>query len=164
MNAPSDSRLPPRWCLEFRVLGEPVGKKRARVTRHGTYTPRETLEYEEQIRWEAVAALRGTGLRHLLPNAKSMFWLWIEISASTRHTDGDNIEKSVQDALNGVVWVSDSQVTMVRHRRWKASPKRPWLWVKLGVDVPWGERGAFPDPATHDFKRPKWLPEDRDES
>lgn len=40
--------------VRFFVDGRPVPKGRARVTRHGTYTPKSTREYEAAIRaaWE----------------------------------------------------------------------------------------------------------------
>jgi tetratricopeptide (TPR) repeat protein len=43
----------------FTVDGEPQGKARPRVTRHGTYTPVKTKEYEKAVQWYMKAAEKG---------------------------------------------------------------------------------------------------------
>jgi len=95
--------------LSFVVDGKPQGKQRARRGKGGRwYTPRETVVYENTISAAASAAMgaAGIGFRYSGPvvlNVRCYF-------PDARRRDGDNVLKSVQDALNGFVYVDDYQV------------------------------------------------------
>lgn len=115
-------------CL-FNVYGEVVGSARPRVTRHGTYIPKKTREFRKRIQ-EAFAAQCGgrfapiEGPVHLeiivqrsLPKSRPKK---IVSEPDTYKPDTDNIAKNVMDALNGIAWKDDSQITSLsvqkRHR------------------------------------------------
>lgn len=88
--------------------GEPLGKARPRVTRHGTYTPKATREAEARLRaaWDA-----GHGALETDP--VSRFGLAVQFHRFHRHRrDLDNLVKLVLDALNGApgAWADDHQV------------------------------------------------------
>lgn len=127
-------------AITFFVPGEPQGKGRARAyvkkdkyrrpmrNRHGNiaighYTPDKTRSYEEEIAWRAVDArneapftgpVRVTidirkGIPESWPKWKKEMAIAGEILPTTK-PDTDNVEKAIKDALNGVLWLDDSQV------------------------------------------------------
>ena len=121
----------------LRIAGNPVPKARARVTRFGAYTPEKTRK------WEQVAALmaqqkmaggsRMDGALEVVVIAEwaipSSWPKWKREAAeqgSVAHTgrpDADNILKAAIDALNGVVFRDDSQVTgLIVRKGYSATP------------------------------------------
>lgn len=113
----------------FFVDGRPVPKGRPRVTRHGTYTPKSTQEYEAAIRaaWER---------EHMMPFAEGDA-LELDVVAYfpipkgtpkkrseemvakpyTKRGDLDNIVKSVMDALNGYAYPDDAAIWNIAARK-----------------------------------------------
>lgn len=110
------------------VPGDPVGKGRPRIGKRGNlaimFTPPATVEYENAVKREAALSMQG---RELFAGPVE---LWLEIYmpippsypkkkaqaardgllVPTKKPDGDNVIKAICDALNGVVWVDDTQV------------------------------------------------------
>ena len=112
--------------ISFTVPGQPVGKARARVTRHGTYTPATTVGYEERIIVAArsvdrpALAPEGAAVRLSILFRFAMPKSWSKTKrdclSHNRHTqkpDLDNLLKAVKDALNGVCYFDDAQVAVV---------------------------------------------------
>lgn len=119
---------------EFQLMipGKPKGKQRARHGQGRTFTPRETVLAEQEIRraWEGVGSPRVDGpLRvHVtlsVTRPGSHFTTKGELSAAGRRMthphrqkpDWDNAAKLICDALNGVAWPDDVQIvqgTVVR--------------------------------------------------
>lgn len=103
-----------RPAFSFTVPGEPMGKARPRVTKHGTYTPKATRQAEGRIQsalltvYPAQAALANVDDVHA--------WrLHLVFSRYERtHRDVDNLQKLVMDAMNGLAYADDSQVETVR--------------------------------------------------
>ena len=99
------------------VFGEVLGKPRPRVTRHGAYTPKRFVDYEERIAaefrkqltkpLEGAVSLKVTVQRRM-PKSRSKK---IVSEPDTFRPDLDNILKLVMDALNGVAYLDDNQVT-----------------------------------------------------
>ena len=129
--------------LRFVVLGQPLGKARARVVRTPrgavhAFTPAKTRRWEETIAGQAQTAMRERSpvrgpvkLEFVAEFAVPTSWskwkrraaLRFEIAHTTR-PDGDNVLKAIKDALHGVVWVDDCQVTEVHGRkRYAEQPK-----------------------------------------
>lgn len=103
--------------FRFRVYGKVVGKARPRVTRYGAYTPKRSRDYEKLIADSYVAAggFKFEGeiemeiqVFRALPKNTPKKVLW---KPDTVRPDIDNIAKSVLDALNGVAYDDDLQVT-----------------------------------------------------
>lgn len=108
----------------FTIPGRPQGKARPRFTRTGhAYTPKATHDYEETIR-EAFIATGEEMLDcpvHMLITAT--FAPPKSVSKTVREkmlkgeilptikSDADNIAKVVMDALNGLAYEDDKQVT-----------------------------------------------------
>lgn len=116
--------------ISFRVDGEPVGKQRPRFTRNGhTYTPQKTVSYENYVKLCYRDAETQTPdfqpvktgpftleIVTYLPLAKSKPKKYKALAILGRifplkKPDWDNIGKIVSDALNGIVWIDDKQIT-----------------------------------------------------
>lgn len=104
-------RQGPVKAVLFTVEGEPMSKARARVTRQGhSYTPKGTVDAMRRVRdvFEASAC-----------EAFSVpVGLELAFYQGTRaRKDIDNMVKLVMDALNGVAWADDVQVSVLLARR-----------------------------------------------
>lgn len=119
--------------IQFTVDGEPKGKARPRFTRYSTpYTPETTVSYEERIRlefWKIYGVPepeKGVsyrlditavfGVPESASKKKRSQMLSGEI-VPVKKPDVDNIAKIVADALNGVVWHDDAQITALTVRK-----------------------------------------------
>lgn len=106
----------------FIVPGEPRAKARARFAANHFYTPTDTKDYEDAVGWAA----RDSGIeKHFGPIelvVKAFFPIPITWKGEKRllasrsqlkHSakpDVDNLQKLVQDALNGIAYFDDKQV------------------------------------------------------
>ena len=111
--------------ITFTITGEPQGKARPRVTRNGTFTPRKTAEYERRVRqsyreqcgdmyYGESALIVTIAARFLTPKSvsrKKRESMLAGIIQPKRKPDADNIAKAVCDALNGIAYRDDSQIT-----------------------------------------------------
>ncbi len=112
--------------IEFFVPGQPVAKGRPKFQRRGnfvkTYTPEKTVSYENLVRmaaaevapemlWEGAVSV---DLDIVCQRPKS---LSKKVQHHLKKPDGDNIEKAILDAMNGVIYRSDSQVIAVAWRK-----------------------------------------------
>lgn len=114
-----------RPSVQWFVPGEPRAKARARVTRNGTFTPRVTRDAEAQI----VAEFWKAFPQHIPWDGDVS--LHVEFFRGTRRrVDIDNLLKLVQDALNGVVFVDDSQiVSLSASRRGAVGDEVAGTWI-----------------------------------
>lgn len=91
--------------MHFIIPGEPVSKERPRFTKTGhSYTPARTREAEKNIAElfrEETDNIKFEGYVEL----KIVLWL-----GTKRRKDADNMAKLIQDALNGLAFIDDSQV------------------------------------------------------
>ena len=113
--------------VTFTVDGNPVPKGRPRFARRGqfvqTYTDAKTIDYETNV---AMRARHAIGSTKPLEGALSVFlYLRYTVPASyskkrkeaclrgveyPKRIDIDNVYKSVTDAMNGIVYLDDSQI------------------------------------------------------
>lgn len=129
----------------FVIPGEPVGKGRPRFTRNGhAYTPEATasyqtlvkLEYERQVDAEPFA--KGVPLvltinaMYAIPASTSKKQRQLMLSGAifpTKKPDCDNIIKIIADALNGLAYYDDSQLSTVSVvKRYDPMP-RVEVWI-----------------------------------
>jgi Holliday junction resolvase RusA-like endonuclease len=110
---------------KMRIEGKPQPKQRPRVTKNGTYTPKETLAYEKLVQWEYIAQ-KGKKLTGALKMAIA-FNLKIPKSRKdlkvgdwhTQRPDLDNLVKSYKDALNEFAYDDDAQVVeIIASKKW----------------------------------------------
>lgn len=99
-----------RQHVSFDVPGPPQPKQRARRGKGGRwYTPAPTRRYEKAVR-DVAELLMGASWRK-----DGVFRLTVHAVAGThRRFDCDNVLKAVSDALNGVGYEDDNQVTETR--------------------------------------------------
>lgn len=115
--------------VKFTILGEPMGKERPRFRRVGnyvqTYTPTKTKNYETKVRDSYYRD--NMNVRHLTGAIEAEIYGVFPIPVSTskklrakmesgeepytKKVDADNLAKIVLDALNGVAYEDDKQIT-----------------------------------------------------
>jgi Holliday junction resolvase RusA-like endonuclease len=111
----------------FSVYGQPVPKKRPRVTRYGhAYTPKESLAYETEVALMAKSAMGSSPplqtpvaayiyINYAVPPSYTKKRREACLNDSERPTganlgDIDNVAKQILDACNGIVYKDDRQV------------------------------------------------------
>lgn len=118
--------------IAFTVEGQAVPKQRPRLTRgRQAYTPKKTRDYEERVRIAfrssykgAVPAYEsGVPVKARIEIVQQIPKSWSRakqekartgsIIPTGRNGDLDNIAKSILDALNGLAYADDCQVTML---------------------------------------------------
>ncbi len=135
---------PDTYRIAFTVPGVPVAWGRAGVTTRQAksfaqhYTPKKTRRYEASVRAAGMAAM-GT-LRPCRDAVQMTLVAFVPIPKSwsrrkraqalaglvypLTRPDLDNYEKAVADALNGVVYVDDSQICdVVKSKRYSDEPR-----------------------------------------
>lgn len=105
--------------LKFKIIGQPIAKGRPRFFRAGsytgTYTPANTRRWEEFVHFQAIqyrpkSLWQGPiamTLIFLMPRPKS---LPKKVVHHIKKPDLDNLAKSVKDALQGIIYRTDSQI------------------------------------------------------
>ena len=114
--------------IHFQVEGDPKGKGRPRFSRAGkftrVYTDKQTLDYEALIKFFAAEAMGSTDpletpvsvflyIRHGVPQSYSKKRTEACLSGleqPCKKPDIDNVAKTYLDAMNGVVFLDDTQV------------------------------------------------------
>ena len=114
--------------LTFEVPGDPHGKGRPKFARRGnfvqTYTDKKTTSYEDLVRFHANIAMVDLDL---LKGAVAVY-IYIKLAVPksyskkrteaclsglerpTKKPDWDNVAKSICDAMNGIVYMDDTQI------------------------------------------------------
>lgn len=110
------------------VPGLPIAKGRAKASRKGgfirMYTPKKTVDYENDCAHEARIAMQGRELLTGPLELKLQIFMPIPISYTkakkeaarlgklvpTKKPDSSNILKAVEDAFNEIVWGDDAQI------------------------------------------------------
>lgn len=140
---------------KFTVMGVPVGKERARTVTlpngmRRSYTPKKTKDYESLIAYEYkrqcgefYGDMENSKLKQAVVLKIDIYFsipksynkgkrLAAECNSirPTKKPDIDNVVKSVLDALNGVAYKDDTQVTELSVRKWwTADNDRIDVWI-----------------------------------
>lgn len=113
--------------IKLIIKGEPVGKGRPRFQRNGQpYTPEKTRRYENYVKMcyrvqngkkriaagsAVMVSIRAClGIPKKASKKKRELMLESRIRP-TKKPDADNIAKIILDALNGLAWEDDKQIT-----------------------------------------------------
>ena len=114
--------------LTFEVPGDPHGKGRPKFARRGnfvqTYTDKKTTSYEDLVRFHANIAMVDLAplesavavyiyIKLAVPKSYSKKRTEACLSGLERPTkkpDWDNVAKSICDAMNGIVYMDDTQI------------------------------------------------------
>jgi Holliday junction resolvase RusA-like endonuclease len=98
------------------VPGKPVGKERPRLGKGRVYTPAKTRDYEQTVAWYAKSLMHGR------PIITGPVRLMITCCLSGKGEDGqwhvsrpdaDNLIKALSDAMNGIVYKDDCQISVI---------------------------------------------------
>lgn len=131
----------------FEIAGEPMGKQRPKFSRAGnfvrTYTPKETVNYEQWVKMcykQAGGEHLGSGPIAIMLNV--YYKIPKSFSKKKRHQaldgiilptvkpDCDNVLKIICDSLNGIAYEDDKQITNVMI--FKQYAEEPKVVVKIG--------------------------------
>lgn len=123
------------------VEGTAVPKQRPRISGKVAYTPKKTRDYEERVRSAFRSSYygnipvfpQGVPVRACIEVIQAIPKSWSnskhlkaergEIVPTAKNGDLDNIAKSILDALNGLVYEDDCQVTtLMITKRYGADP------------------------------------------
>lgn len=127
--------------VKFRILGEPMGKQRARMTKWGTHTPKETVNYETLVKqvYMTEVCQRLDGQIEIcitayfkIPQSVSKKKKQLMIDGKIRPTktpDYDNIAKIISDSLNSIAYDDDKQIVDATVRKFYSDIPR--VEVKL---------------------------------
>lgn len=137
--------------IHFTIPGPPVGKARPKVVRakNGmsmTYTPDKTVAYEELVRLRFQEVLKDRNFQPLEGALRIKIFAGYPVPKSTskkhraamlagtelptKKPDWDNIGKIICDALNGVAYKDDAQVTESQMRkRYIDGPGQVEVWI-----------------------------------
>lgn len=113
--------------VTFTIHGKPFAKQRPRHGKGFTYTPKETVSFEQKVGQIALehfpepltGSVKVTILATFQP-AKSWSKKKTAEHLGTYHTqrpDLDNIEKAILDGLNRIAFADDGQVAWVEKRK-----------------------------------------------
>ena len=125
--------------VTFTVAGAPQGKARPRVTRHGTYTPAKTKDYEAAVQLAYMMQCQGAmfpadaalmvciDAYYPIPKNTSKVKRERMLGGRIRPTvkpDADNVAKAICDALNGEAWKDDAQIcTLIVRKQYDEEPR-----------------------------------------
>lgn len=134
--------------IAFEIPGPVKGKARPRVTKAGiTYTPKETVQYENLVKLCFKQAQEGSGVNLFDLPVRAMIEVYYEIPKSTtklkraammadrlyptKKPDSDNIAKIVLDSLNGIAYKDDSQVVELMVNKFYSKRGQPYVFVRM---------------------------------
>lgn len=128
--------------IRFVVPGDPVGKQRPQFARGIAYTPKKTKQYEEYVRliWNEndfesfgnKPVIMIVDAYFNIPKSTTKRDRLLMIAGLILHTkkaDADNCAKTIMDAINGLAYKDDAQVTYLVSR--KHYSEKPRVIVQL---------------------------------
>ena len=139
--------------IHITIPGEPVAQGRPRFsTQHGfvrAYDPAKSRSYKEYVRMFAIQQCHEQSYQRLFGPVMMTVDIYRGIPKSWSKTkqeqaergiikptlkpDVDNYVKAIKDALNGIAYVDDSQVTVLMISKFYA--REPRVEVKVEEDV-----------------------------
>ena len=96
--------------ISFTVDINPLPKERPRLGNGHAYTTAKTRDYEHTIAQYALITMNQAQLDTMEGDLGLIVRFYRK---DNRRVDLDNLLKAIKDALNGIIWYDDSQVTSV---------------------------------------------------
>jgi Holliday junction resolvase RusA-like endonuclease len=125
--------------ISIKIWMEPIPKGRPRMTRKGrTYTPARTRDFESEARRQARAQYTGKPVQP--PRGLEVSFIFHcrrparpKYEYPTKVGDLTNIIKSVEDALNGVIWHDDVHIVSIGRsfKKFAAYKEQPYIEVHV---------------------------------
>ena len=115
--------------LKISVPIEPIPQPRPRFARGRVFQPARIVEYKRQIANVARAAVKQAAPMSGLLTCSIRLYRKYKID-SRRYGDVDNHLKAIFDALNGVVFVDDSQIVSVDCKKF-TDKEKPRLELEI---------------------------------
>lgn len=135
--------------IRFTVPGNPFGKQRPKFSKVGaytkTYTPKETVLHEKQVRACFLKTARGRKFAKGEPvDIRITAFYPIPKSTSMKRRRGmlehrirpvvkpdlDNVAKLIYDALNGVAWHDDNAIVDAQVRKFYSEDPRVEITIR----------------------------------
>lgn len=135
--------------ISFTIPGKPIAKKRPKFARMGgfvkTYTPKETLNYESEVRlyfnlskpkqfvpFDGAVAMKVCAYFPIPKSTTKKMRALMETEKypHIKKPDQDNISKIISDALNKVAYRDDSQVSDAIVRKRYSKVPRVEVFIK----------------------------------
>ncbi|MCM0625328.1 RusA family crossover junction endodeoxyribonuclease [Lysinibacillus sp. OL1_EC] len=131
--------------LTFEIPGDVQAQQRPRVTRNGTFDPKESKDYKSFVRLVAAEHAPESlitedikltiDVYRKMPKAisNSKKKLQQALNGELRPTtkpDIDNLAKGIKDGLSKVIWRDDSQVTELVARKWYSDNPRAEVTIE----------------------------------
>ncbi|MGE7940640.1 RusA family crossover junction endodeoxyribonuclease [Lysinibacillus xylanilyticus] len=133
--------------LKIEIPGDVQAQQRPRVTRNGTFDPKESKDYKSFVRLVASQVAPDTliteeiilsiDVYRKIPKSFSKKKHQQAVEGALRPTtkpDIDNLAKGIKDGLSKVIWHDDSQVTELVARKWYSDNPR------AEVTIEWAEK------------------------
>jgi Holliday junction resolvase RusA-like endonuclease len=118
----------------FIVDGPPVPKQSTRFDGHGhAHTAPRVKAWQDLVSWKAKEAMTGREILTCDVAIRCVFVL-----NNHRRVDSGNLEKCIEDALNGIVYIDDCQIVnthIVKHVYPKATAG-VFIEIHPGGDLP----------------------------
>ena len=117
---------PKHDCITIQFDGLVIAKERPRHNKFGTYTPKKTRDFEDAVKRLAMTAMQNNGVERYSRPVNAHLTIYESIPQSwgkyKKHLalqglllpnkrDLDNQEKAIMDALNGICFVDDCQIS-----------------------------------------------------
>jgi len=133
--------------ITLTIPGKPQGKKAPQWSKHGTYMPKQTVNYETYIKQlfsisfpdfkplDCCLTMR-IEIYLLVPKSVSRKKRAMMLSGEIRpgvKPDCSNVLKSIEDALQGLAFRNDSQVVSLQADKWYS--ERPEVKVDISEEV-----------------------------
>lgn len=132
--------------ISFEVPGEPVAQPRVKAVHRGgytrVYTPATAKPYKDAVRIVAMGHWRNPPaagpvlikIAFRFSRSKAMTWKRrpMDRYPHIKKPDLDNLAKAVLDALNGLVFLDDSQVVALHlEKECIAGDEEPHTWIAI---------------------------------
>lgn len=128
--------------IKLTIYGNPRPQQRSRTVRKKgrtwTYTPAESENWQESIRWQAMKQSHELGI---LEGALTLeVWFWLQrpkslpkkVEHAVKKPDLDNLVKAVKDALEGMCYKNDSQfIDEQIHKRYAMNNGTPRVEIEI---------------------------------